>query len=413
MLKRYGILWLGFAVPDEIVKPLFEMDPSPAIQTHKFGWSFARALQSGFGEVTLVSSCPVQNYPLVRRIIFIGTTFKFHGMHGINLGFINLFLLKHLSRLLTCLVTALPLIRKERIDWIFIHGVHTPYLLFGLMTRLLGCSMAVVLTDPPGVILSTDGRVARLMKRVDAWLIKKILGHADAVFALAPDLLRRLAPVRPGLVFPGILESTLDAHVRPVELASAEFATRPFTIIYAGGLSQAYGVDRLIEAVMMLSPSVSVCLKLYGRGDQEVRIRQLTAKDSRFIYGGFVDTAALMPELCAADILINPRPTSELFASQSFPSKLIEYLATGRPVLTTRIPSIPDALKEQFFYIDNESAEGIHMAICALMDISASDRSKKGYAAQLFVRVNYSEPVIGRKIVEFINGLDFKTERND
>lgn len=412
-MKKLKIIWLGFAVPDEMAKPLLEMDPSPAIQTHKFGWSFARALQRGFGEVTLVSSCPVQNFPLVRRISFTGATFNSHGMQGITLGFINLFLLKHLTRLLACLVTALPTISRERIDWIFIHGVHTPYLIFGLIARHLGCSMAVVVTDPPGVILTTDGTAARLMKRVDTWLIRKFLRHADVVFALAPDLVRDLAPGRPRLVFPGVLESTLADHVCTFERASAKSATRPFTIMYAGGLSHAYGVDRLIEAVVMLPRSVSVCLKLYGRGDQEVRIRQLADQDSRFIYGGFVDTATLMPELCAADILINPRPTSELFATQSFPSKLIEYLATGRPVLTTRITSIPDELREHFYYIDDESAEGIHLAICAVMAMSASDRAELGFAARQFVRTNYSEAATGRRIAEFIDALNSKAKRNN
>jgi len=406
-LSPINVLWLGFSVPDELASSMFTMDPLPAIQTHKFGWSFARALRSEFGEVTLASACPVQNFPLVRRLVFRGGAFTSQGIHGVLLGFINVLFLKHLTRLASCVLVVAPLIKRQRIEWVFIHGLHTPYLVFGLLARLAGRHVAVVLTDPPGVVLSTDGRVARLLKLFDIWLVGYVLRQVDAVVALAPDLVKRLAPNCPSLVFPGILESTLRfPPVNSDALESTPSPKEPFTILYAGGLSQAYGVDRLIDAVLIFDSGADIRLKLYGRGDQEVRIRQLAVKDSRIIYGGFVDAATLVPELCAADILINPRPTSELFAAQSFPSKLVEYLATGRPVLTTRITSIPHALKEHFYYIDDETSEGIHMAICDVMSLTATDRLKHALAAREFVQSNFSEAKIGRKIAEFIQNLN-------
>jgi glycosyltransferase involved in cell wall biosynthesis len=202
------------------------------------------------------------------------------------------------------------------------------------------------------------------------------------------------------------MESTLEDHVLPVERASEESRARTFTIIYAGGLSKAYGVDRLIEAVMMLSPDVSVCLKLYGKGDQEDKVSLLSCDNPRFFYGGFVDSATLMSELCAADLLINPRPTNSLVSAQSFPSKLIEYLVSGCPVLTTRIPSIPGDLERHYFYIDDESPVGICTSIYKVMRLSLIERRIHGKAAQEFVKANYSEAVIGRRISVFINNLN-------
>lgn len=406
MISKVNVIWLGFAVPKEIAYSLFAMDPLPAIQTHKFGWSFARALRFAFGEVTLASSCPVQRYPLVRCLVFRRGTFTSQGISGVLLGFINVIVLKHLTRLMACLITLIPLVRRKNVNWIFIHGLHTPYLVFGLLARLFGCRIAVVLTDPPGVVLPTDGWLARLLKGMDAWLIKKILGRMDAMFALAPDLVRCLAPGRPALIFPGIFESTLDDSIIQADRSSESVASNPYTILYAGGLSKAYGVDRLVNAVLDLQPEVSICLKLFGRGDQEDMIRKLAAENPRFFYGGFVNAEYLVTELYAADLLINPRPTDAIFTALSFPSKLIEYLATGRPVLTTQIPSIPNDLKNHFYYISDESPEGIRASICALMELPMIDRVKHGMAAQNFVRAHYSEAMIGRKIAEFIENLN-------
>lgn len=399
-------LWLGFSVPDDLANELFSLDPVPAVQTHKFGWSFARVLKNSFSKVVLVSSCPVQNFPLVRRVFFLGGKFKCHGIDGLLLGFVNVLVLKHVTRFLACLVTAVPFIQRERVRWIFVHGLHSPYLVFGLLARLFGKRLIVVLTDPPGVILATDKLFSRLMKRIDAWLIGRILQRVDAVFALAPELVRQLAPGRPALVFPGILEAALD--VSTIRISSAEIAerTEPFTIVYAGGLTQAYGVDRLIDAVLGFDPVVDVRLKLFGRGDQKERICRLAADNSRIVDGGFLDASALLPELLSADILINPRPTSERFSAMSFPSKLIEYLATGRPVLTTRIPSIPELLKDCFYYIDEESAEGIRIAIQRMMEVPVSQRLEHASVAQRAVNQNFSDFAIGKKVVEFIEKLN-------
>lgn len=405
-MSKQNVMWLGFVVPDELAKKLFELDPLPAVQTHKFGWSFVRAMLGAFNEVTLASSCPIQNFPIVRRIIFRGSRFKSQGINGVQLGFINVLFFKHISRFVECLLVVAPLIKVKRIKWIFIHGVHTPYLVFGLFARLAGCRVAVVLTDPPGVILSTDGYLTCLLKRFDVILVRYFLRRVDAVFSVATDLVKRFAPDSPSLIFPGILDATLDLPLfTNLPFDGKKINADPFTIVYAGGLSRAYGVDLLIDAILGFDAEISIRLKLYGRGDQEARIRQLSAKDHRFFYGGFVDTKSLMPELCSADILINPRPTVELFASQSFPSKLIEYLATGRPVLTTRIKSIPDGLKDHFYFIDDESVHGIQLSVKAVMKISELDRAKHGCNARQFVEFNYSEANIGCKIYNFINEL--------
>lgn len=399
MMARFNVLLLGFTVPDEVARRLFALDTRPSVQTHKFGWSLARSLHSGFGNLVLASSCPIQNYPLGRKIIFRGERFKSENMEGVLLGFINLIVLKHFTRFLSCLVVLPRLIARKNVNWLFIHGIHTPYLLFGLLARLFSIKLVVVLTDPPGVILSTDGVVARVLKRVDVRITGWTLSHVDAVIALAPELAQRFAINKPAVIFPGILDSSLTSMV---DAAPARpFAAEPFTILYAGGLSQAYGVGRLIDAILGIY-ELPVRLKLFGRGDQESRIKELAVKDDRFFYGGFVDNEELVPELLKADVLINPRPTHEDFSIMSFPSKLIEYLVMGRPVLTTRIPSIPESYRENFFYINDESPNGIREAILTLATMPNDERNKKAATGRAFILSEASEFAVGRKIADFI-----------
>jgi len=398
-MAKPSILLLGFTVPDAVAQHLFALDVNPAAQTHKFAWSLVRALQSGFGKVVLASTYPIQNYPLGRKILFRNARFEEQGTEGVLLGFINLLVFKHLTRFFTCLLSVPRLMIHHRVDWLFIHGVHTPFLVFGLLARLFGRKLAVVLTDSPGVLRPTDGRLDRFLKRLDVRLVGWALAHADAVIALAPELVNRFAMRKPALVFPGILDSTLTTRIAKINLPSK--STEPFTLVYAGGLSRANGVNRLLDAVAGLEGQ-PVRLKLFGRGDQEPRIRNLAATDPRFQYGGFVGNDQLIPELHSADLLVNPRPTREAFAVMSFPSKLIEYLAMGRPVLTTRIASIPENYQPHFFFINDESAEGIRDAILSIMIMDPTEREAKALHGQAFINAEASEAVIGHKIADLI-----------
>lgn len=401
---KFNVLWLGFAIPNDVANEIFSIDPMPAVQTHKFGWSFVRALDFSFDNVYLASSFPVQNFPIVNRLIFRGGNFQHIGFEGLFIGFINTLVLKHITRLLSCIIYVSSFIRRKKINLLFIHGLHSPYLLFGLILRFLGIRVVVVLTDPPGLVLRSDSLLSRFLKFIDLLFIQQFLRHVDAVVALSPNLVRDFSPSRPALIFPGILDSSL-ALIEESNCILRFKENKKFIIVYAGGLSSAYGVDKLIEAVLLLPKNISVQLRLFGRGDQVDKINRISLINSRIYYGGFLNFEHLIDELNDADLLVNPRPSNDFFSTHSFPSKLIEYIAIGCPVLTTRIISIPDDLAEHYYYIDDESVLGICKSIENIMNLPLCDIVEKCRLAKEFIYANYSEKAISLKISNFVYNL--------
>ncbi|ADH90487.1 glycosyl transferase group 1 [Ancylobacter novellus DSM 506] len=385
-------LLLGYTVPDEVMAEITAIDPNPPVQTHKFAWALARSLRQGFGEVRLLSTLPVQSYPLVRRLLFRRFAFRSQGVDGVAMGFVNLIVLKHLTRLLACL----GFTRRIRGEWgtdvLFMHGVHSPFLLYGWLMSRLGVDVVPVLTDPPGVELATDGRLARLLKRIDRRIVPLLLARASALVALSPVWLELFPGVKKVLVFPGILGRDWLYALATVAPAP-RVADAPVTVIYAGGVSAAYGMDRLLDAAARLP---QVRFLIFGKGDYVPRIT--AGGPPNVEYGGFVDARALASHLMAADILINPRPSGQEFARYSFPSKLIEYVATGRPVLTTRLVSIPAEIVPCFHYIDDESGEGVARAIETLVALGTEERLARAGAAREIIMRECSEAAIGRKL---------------
>ncbi len=397
------IIWLGFVIPEKIIDNYFLTDKRPAIQTHRFGWSMVFSINSIYKNLKIISSVPINNYPLNSRIFIGGERLIANGFYINSIGFINIVLLKHLTRLLNSFFV---LVREFFIDkpkWIIIHGVHTPYLIAGLLMRLLGCKVAVVLTDLPGVIEIKDGFIIKILKLIDFHTASFLVKRANAVFSLSKHLSDKIARDVPSLIFPGVVDPDFLQLIKNIKNnLSIPCEKSIFTIVYAGSLSELYGIKLLIEAFEFVPKNLNINLRVYGLGDLSEYVVERSLVDNRIFYGGFVDSSELAYIYLSSDLLINPRPSNSEISSMSFPSKLLEYILSGIPVLTTRIKSIPDDLSDCFFFIDEESHSGVSDAIIKTYQLSKEYRKSFCKNAYEIVMRNYSVETLGLSISNFL-----------
>ena len=391
-------LLIGFTLPPEIVELIYKLDPLPAVQTTKFAWNFVDAISTRFTTVRLLSFSPIQSFPRGRKIMFHSFPFSRGRVTGQHLGFLNLLVLKHLSRLFQLFARARPDVVAQRPDVVFIHGVHSPLLIFGVYLVRRGYCVVPVLTDPPGVILPSDTFLVRILKRLDRNMVRGILSRFEGVIALSEDLARQYAKGLPKLVFSGIASSDILEQVR-IESSSASPGAAP-EVVYAGTVSASYGVRRLVEAARLLP---HVRFSFFGSGDLITEIT--SAQLPNVVLHGFVPPEDLPVRIKYASLLVNCRSSDDPIAAMSFPSKLIEYALTGVPVLTTPLPSIPADLREAFFYVSEESGQGFANAIMAVLSTSPVDLQAHGSKARGLVLESYSDTAIGTAIADFVKSL--------
>ena len=107
-----------------------------------------------------------------------------------------------------------------------------------------------------------------------------------------------------------------------------------FTIMFAGQLGIAQGLDTLLDAVYLLRASVPVNLVIVGDGIEKERLMKKAADyglDNVHFLGRFPESD--MPKLYAlADGLLVHLEASSAF-SMSVPSKIYGYMACARPIL--------------------------------------------------------------------------------
>ncbi len=180
-----------------------------------------------------------------------------------------------------------------------------------------------------------------------------------------------------------IVEALCDSAIRP-QTKRPTRAEGTKKCMYAGLLDARYGVKTMVEGFILANVPGSE-LHIYGNGPYADELKKVVREYPNIIYHGIAMNDEVVQAEMDADLLINPRPTYEEFTKYSFPSKNMEYMASGTPVLTTNLPGMPEDYRPYIYLIEDESAEGIAKAIRSTFDTTRDERETKGRNAQRFV----------------------------
>lgn len=173
----------------------------------------------------------------------------------------------------------------------------------------------------------------------------------------------------PCIVVPSVFE------FKNTSLPDKKVFDKEFTLLYAGACKAGDGFGRLIDAVKIAaSKGCPVKLNVIGtdgNSGRAARYRMICEKDdylkNRVVFKGRVPDESYIDTLSESTCLVLPRPNIQIVKA-SFPTRLPEFLSTGRPVLTTNVPDVPlylEANKEAII-VSGDSAEALAEGILVL-----------------------------------------------
>lgn len=171
-------------------------------------------------------------------------------------------------------------------------------------------------------------------------------------------------------------------------------------IIYAGSLYEKYGVKNLIEAFKLMN-NQNYELHIYGDGELVDYIKKI--KDKKIKYFGIVNNEIIEQEETKAILLVNPRFTNEEYTKYSFPSKNMEYMASGTPLLTTRLPGMPEEYYKYVYCFEDESIDGMKRKLEEILSKPKKELMEKGKIAKNFVDKKKNIYVQAKRIIQLIN----------
>ena len=127
-------------------------------------------------------------------------------------------------------------------------------------------------------------------------------------------------------------------------------------------------------------------------------------RDVRIKIMGSAPNAVVMKHQREAALLINPRKNQEM-AKYSFPSKTLEYMLSGTPMLGYKLAGIPEEYYDNMFVIQ-DSENGMEEALRKAMDLPETERIKMGEKAKHFVIKEKTPEKQCKKILELIGRLE-------
>jgi len=282
--------------------------------------------------------------------------------------------------------------------------LNTTWALLALISgALLRIRKLTIVTDLPNMLELLDSRSSKSPKqRLARWLSGRIITRFDGYILLTEQMSEVVNPrQRPYVVIEGVSELDATATAAP----PARIPAAPPFVMYAGALHARFGIRELVDGFRRAA-DLGWELHLYGHGDMEDEINSRACReDSRIKFFGTVSNSKIVAEAKKASLLINPRSGEGEYTRYSFPSKNMEYMSSGTPLLAARLPGIPDEYFNYIYVLDDPSADGICRKLREIAAIPEAERARKGETAREYVAREKGYAGQGAKLVEFIKNM--------
>lgn len=172
-------------------------------------------------------------------------------------------------------------------------------------------------------------------------------------------------------------------------------------VMYVGHLFAWKGVNVLTQAMQKVNPN-TVCVFVGGLADDVERMKLQNRGQKNIVFIGNQPREFIPKYLAAADILVLPNSgkytISQLYTS---PLKLFEYMASKRPVIASRLPSLMEVLNDQNAYlVEPDNSDVLASTINGLISTSVEAVAKVDSAYKTVC--NNTWEVRASKICKFI-----------
>lgn len=364
------------------------------------GNTHQNALLEGFAALCpkfkVVSSWSITTYPKVKKIFFkkrvesIGqekNNYVFTG--AINLPIINMF-----YRFLKTRWELKKMLDKNDDNAVIVYEVHTPFLLAAATLRSRIKHINVIVPDLPEHMIAHTNPIRTIAKKVDQKIINWCLRKSDSYTILCEQMVERLPMLgKTSVLVEGIFRDkiSLDNIVKD----------KHKVIMYTGVLHRDKGIENLINAFEMIKGD-NYRLWIRGYGDYADEIIEKSKQDNRIVYFEPMSHAKLVELEQKATVMVNPTQPFLDFTKYFFPSKTMEYLASGTATVMYHLDCMPKEYDKYIFYVEGDTTEALAKKLVEVCEMPSAELKRHGKSANEFI-VNEKNPVVQcKKIIDII-----------
>ena len=370
--------------------------------------SYQRAFEAGIREnlkqgekLDILNCLPVGIFPLQYRDLILKS--GIHDQESIQqIGCINLPWMKQQMRMrgaerkLKVWVRSNPQNRT-----VLVYTQYLPYMqaIAKVKKQFPDLKAAVIVTDLPNDLGLPSGRKG-LMKWFESQMGERSIAlcrEMDGFILLTEPMADALGVShKPYTIIEGLIQ-----EAESTELPATQSDEKP-AVLYTGTLERGLGIAEMLEAFeQMPEYQLWIC----GQGNMRAEVEEAAKRCENIQYYGFVPQKDALALQARADALINPRQPNGIFTRYSFPSKTLEYMRSGKPVLCCKLEGIPADYDDYLQYMPARGSAGIKDAVEKLMRLSAHERESMGERARTYVYQYKNSKVQCEKLVALLRKM--------
>ncbi|MBD1573265.1 glycosyltransferase family 4 protein [Vibrio sp. S17_S38] len=323
--------------------------------------SLQKKYLDGLAENESVNSLSVINLPFIggypgsyKEKTFTPRAKKsnYNGVKVDNIKFINVKGFKHMARFWGAFVSIRTILKYKKDIKVICYSMHLPFLLACYINKIFNSRIKfyVIIPDLPEYMSERVGINAffyRLVNRLSYSIVNKSSGISVITNAMVNRFSKNLNHV----LIEGISSSERFYYNMGDEYLSF-YCSEPF-FLYSGTLDRRYGIRNLIESYSDSGVS-NVKLYICGDGNDRDYVVEKSNDIKNVIYLGQLEREKVLALQSMALALVNPRSNNDEFTKYSFPSKVLEYMSSGVPVIMYKLDGIPSEYDSLYFKVEDE-----------------------------------------------------------
>jgi len=379
----------------------------PQQQAQKFHYLLSKGLTKNGFNLSFITRPPITDKKAINkfyRAIAKKEKYKYK--------YLNIYKIPLVKELMLFTITFLSLVhwffkyrKEEKIIFVDILSISLTFSSI-IFSKIFRVKAVALVTDLPKDMSNFNGNknyVNRLKKKIIRLATYFYTSKFDYYILLTKQMDKIVNPKNsPSL----LIEGLADINMRNKENSlKNKYETR--VILYAGSLDEKNGIIKLVKAFSKID-NLKINLWIFGQGDSSKIIKDYSLKDERIKYLGVVKNEIVLEQQIKATLLINPRPSNQTFTQYSFPSKNLEYMASGTPLLSTKLKGIPEEYSDYIYFFEDESIQGMSKTISSIIEKSDVELKKMGDKAKKFILEHKNYLIQTKKIIKFlqINNID-------
>lgn len=359
--------------------------------------------------IQIINSLPVGAYPRYYKQLFIASKTWSHMNGAIDkeIGYINLPGFKQIIRQYK--------FYKEVKHWckentgndlvLISYSLYLPYLkvLSSIKRTHKNIFTCIIVPDLPNAfdIDDKDHSIKNSIWKYIGTHQYKLAKRADMYVLLTKEMVNQLdIKEKPFVIVEGISNPQILQ-------AKSQTVNNTIIIMYSGALNQRFGLDKLVKAFQNISYH-NYQLWICGAGDYQDEIEKAAKEDTRIKYFGYVVNDKLHEMHQQATLLVNPRPNDGEYTKYSFPSKTIEYMSNGKPVLMFKLDGIPDEYDDYLYYFKENTVDSIKETILTICQKSTEELESRGKEVFNFIMHNKNGNTQANKVFHMLQTTTIK-----